>query len=202
MSTNHTENYDLCQWLATDPVLRTDFNSDNAKIDAALTTLANQEDMLNRVIQNLAFYACQSGLLHLLKWGYHPDNKSILCEAFLNSSRFSLSGSAALQNNTICVNGVGNTGTLETQSLVVQASGWTRAMLWVHLLGGTVAASINGEAMSGPVQTVGHTPQFTTCVEAAFTLDTATQSSAKLKLDLTCGSGGAMQVFDYSLFFF
>ena len=36
MSTNYTENFDLCQWEPTDPVLRTDFNADNAKIDAAL----------------------------------------------------------------------------------------------------------------------------------------------------------------------
>ena len=36
MSTNHTTNYDLCQWEATDQVLRTDFNQDNAKSDAAL----------------------------------------------------------------------------------------------------------------------------------------------------------------------
>ena len=36
MSTNHTTNYNLCQWEATDQVQRTDFNQDNAKIDAAL----------------------------------------------------------------------------------------------------------------------------------------------------------------------
>ena len=40
MSTNHTANYDLCQWEATDQVLRTDFNQDNAKIDAALASHA------------------------------------------------------------------------------------------------------------------------------------------------------------------
>ena len=39
MSTNHTRNYDLCQWEASDKVLRTDFNADNAKIDAALAQL-------------------------------------------------------------------------------------------------------------------------------------------------------------------
>ena len=38
MSTNHTANYDLCQWEATDQVLRTDFNEDNAKIEAALNS--------------------------------------------------------------------------------------------------------------------------------------------------------------------
>ena len=39
MSTQKTEYYDLNQWLATDQVLRTDFNADNAKIDAALAAL-------------------------------------------------------------------------------------------------------------------------------------------------------------------
>ena len=36
MATNQTENLKLCQWLATDPVLRSDFNADNQKIDAAM----------------------------------------------------------------------------------------------------------------------------------------------------------------------
>ena len=36
MATNQTENLKLSQWLATDPVLRADFNSDNQKIDAAM----------------------------------------------------------------------------------------------------------------------------------------------------------------------
>ena len=39
MATNYTTNYDLCQWESTDQVLRTDFNADNAKIDAALFAL-------------------------------------------------------------------------------------------------------------------------------------------------------------------
>ena len=40
MATNQTANYDLNQWLSTDQVLRTDFNADNAKVDAALAGLA------------------------------------------------------------------------------------------------------------------------------------------------------------------
>ena len=42
MSSQKTEHYELNQWLATDQVLRTDFNADNAKLDAALNTLAGQ----------------------------------------------------------------------------------------------------------------------------------------------------------------
>ena len=42
MASNYTENYGLCQWEATDGVLRTDFNEDNAKIDTVLKGLSDQ----------------------------------------------------------------------------------------------------------------------------------------------------------------
>ena len=39
MASNYTENYGLCQWEATDSFVRTEFNQDNARIDAALKDL-------------------------------------------------------------------------------------------------------------------------------------------------------------------
>ena len=50
MATNHTTNYQLNQWEATDQVLRTDFNEDNAKIDAALAGLAVRDMELEAAI--------------------------------------------------------------------------------------------------------------------------------------------------------
>ena len=51
MASNYTSGYQLCQWEASDKVLRTDFNSDNAKIDAALAAhdgeLAEQASTLS-----------------------------------------------------------------------------------------------------------------------------------------------------------
>ena len=41
MASNHTTNYQLCQWEATDKVSRTDFNEDNQKIDAAIASRGN-----------------------------------------------------------------------------------------------------------------------------------------------------------------
>ncbi|MDE6902753.1 MAG: hypothetical protein K2P22_08430 [Lachnospiraceae bacterium] len=41
MASNYTRNYNLCQWEASDKVLRTEFNADNAKIDAALAGKAS-----------------------------------------------------------------------------------------------------------------------------------------------------------------
>lgn len=39
---NRTSNYNLCQFEETDRVRRTDFNEDNAKIDAAIKAVANR----------------------------------------------------------------------------------------------------------------------------------------------------------------
>ena len=36
MASKHTERFGLCQWEAEDQVLRSDFNADNAKVEAAL----------------------------------------------------------------------------------------------------------------------------------------------------------------------
>ena len=46
MATNYTTNYDLCQWEPTDPVQRVEFNQDNAKIDAALNSLAQSRNCM------------------------------------------------------------------------------------------------------------------------------------------------------------
>ena len=40
MASNHTEHFSLNQWLPDDQVKRTDFNEDNAKLDAALNDLS------------------------------------------------------------------------------------------------------------------------------------------------------------------
>ena len=41
MATNYTANYQLNQWESSDQVLRTEFNADNSKIDAALKANAD-----------------------------------------------------------------------------------------------------------------------------------------------------------------
>ena len=44
MASNYTSNYNLCQWAASDKVLRTEFNADNAKIDAAVKAVDRRVD--------------------------------------------------------------------------------------------------------------------------------------------------------------
>jgi len=44
MASNYTSNYNLCQWAASDKVLRTEFNADNTKIDAAIKAVDSRVD--------------------------------------------------------------------------------------------------------------------------------------------------------------
>ena len=54
MASNQTTNYGLNQWEATDQVLRTDFNADNQKIDAALKGLAEKDTALEGTLASQA----------------------------------------------------------------------------------------------------------------------------------------------------
>ena len=56
MESSHTAVYQLNQWDAADPVIRTDFNEDNAKIEAALETLRINmltAEIIGPLLQNL-----------------------------------------------------------------------------------------------------------------------------------------------------
>lgn len=65
MSTNHTQHHRLCQWLPEDAVIRTDFNEDNTKLDAALHGLQTskaEQTALSALQSTVAGKAEQSAL--------------------------------------------------------------------------------------------------------------------------------------------
>ncbi len=51
MSTNHTPNFGLSQWIGSDPVLMADFNADNGLIDSALKSLQTAVEETGREIE-------------------------------------------------------------------------------------------------------------------------------------------------------
>ena len=59
---NKTSNYQLCQWDGEDRILRTDFNEDNAKIDAALKQQANSIAGINAALPGKADAATVTSL--------------------------------------------------------------------------------------------------------------------------------------------
>ena len=63
---NKTSNYQLCQWDGEDRILRTDFNEDNAKIDAALKQQANSIASINSTLPGKADAATVTSLSNKL----------------------------------------------------------------------------------------------------------------------------------------
>lgn len=77
MASNYTENYGLCQWEATDQVLRTDFNEDNTKIDAALKGLSEQNTALEASVAAAVVAAgnCEMELITYTGTGNYGEGK-------------------------------------------------------------------------------------------------------------------------------
>ena len=78
MASKYTEPYGLCQWEATDQVLREEFNQDNAKIDETLKALADKDTALDGAIAAVAAAAgnCQMELFTYTGTGTYGEGKA------------------------------------------------------------------------------------------------------------------------------
>ena len=202
MASGQTQYYGLSQWEAADKVERVDFNTDNAKVDEALRQLAGQVGPLVRAVPNLAYYVGQLAILDLLERGQYLGQKAMLYEAFLHPDDLTLSGSAEIRDGVLCLDGSGSTGGITTLSLSLGRSDWTQARMWVHFSGGTVQPRLNGQELSLHRADRDKTVTGIRCSEYEFLLEGEGSGSAQVQLDLTCGSGGEMKVYDYCLVFF
>ena len=81
MAANQTTNYQLNQWEATDQVLRTDFNADNAKVDAVLAGKVDQAalDNLESTVDTL------TGTTASLR---HPQRAGLYLQLYWKRLRF------------------------------------------------------------------------------------------------------------------
>ena len=78
---NKTSNYQLCQWDGTDRILRTDFNEDNAKIDAALKQQANSIASINSTLPGKADAATVTSLTNKLNTEIQERKDAVTAEA-------------------------------------------------------------------------------------------------------------------------
>ena len=78
MASNYTEHYGLCQWEATDQVLREEFNQDHEKIDETLKTLADKDITLESAVAAVAATAgnCQMELITYTGTGTYGTGKA------------------------------------------------------------------------------------------------------------------------------
>lgn len=202
MASNYTENYGLCQWEATDAVLHTDFNGDNAKLEKALSDLAEARERLDRVAINMAYYTGRLVTQQMIDSGKYPPQRAMICEPFLNSTSKELTGGAVIQNNTLFLNGTGASGSLTMRYLSVNTPVWTQARMWVHYNRGNLVPSINGEEMtlirSTPVASV----TWAGVGESEFFWEGTGTGSVDLSLNFNTGTSESMTIYDFYIIFF
>ena len=76
-----TTNYQLCQWDGEDRILRTDFNEDNAKIDAALKQQANSIATINSTLSGKASTSTVNSLTNKLNTEIQERKDAVTAEA-------------------------------------------------------------------------------------------------------------------------
>ena len=72
MASNYTSSYQLCQWEAEDKVLRTDFNADNQKIDAALGGMATKTELAQKAQLVTGTYTGDGSASRIISLGFRP----------------------------------------------------------------------------------------------------------------------------------
>ena len=114
---NRTSNYNLCQFEETDRVRRTDFNEDNAKIDAAIKAVANRVTATESFDSNHTVFGSFEGDRTknrkiplpwppklVILFGKGAGNNSI-CFVFGNMCGFVTPNSADFSNDTVKISG-------------------------------------------------------------------------------------------------
>ncbi len=202
MATNYTTNYDLCQWEPTDPVIRTDFNADNAKLETALTALEEAKIRLDRVAVNMAYYTGRFVALELRESNQHQPQHSIHAQVFQSSAGMSLTGGVVVQNNTLVLSGAGKTGSMTTLPYSIGKSDWNQARMWIHSSQDTVVPKLNDVSMEFVGSCFESSLSGTTCVEQEFVLYGTGGTSGKVTLELDTSTHDSLMVYDYYIVYF
>ena len=119
MASNHTEHFSLNQWLPDDQVKRTDFNEDNAKLDAALNNLSGDlaekadQSALEALSQKLASMPCLvTGIYtgdgtdsRLISLGFQPKALLVMREEGYSARPYTddYYGGLALPGKPVCL---------------------------------------------------------------------------------------------------
>ena len=202
MASNYTENYGLCQWEATDQVLRTVFNEDNRKVDEALSDLAEARKRLDRTATHMAYYTGRLAAQSIWKNNLSLPSHHILCDLFMSTIGTNFTGGAAVQNQTLVLNGAGKTGSMLTPKWAVQDSDWTQARMWIHFSGGTVTPTLNGSSMELVTTAYTYSIRGVNCFEQEYVWNGTGSTSTQINLTLETGNADSLTVYDYYLVLF
>lgn len=136
MASNYTENHGLCQWEATDQVLRKEFNKDNIKIDETLKALTDRDADLERAVTAIATAAgnCEMELITYTGTGIYGNGTATRINFSVQPEIFIVVGDQAM------LIGQGNNGSalcIDVNVIFNQLCSWNGATL--SIINGTSA---------------------------------------------------------------
>ena len=200
MASNYTENYGLCQWEATDAVLRTDFNEDNAKIDEALNTLS----ISSAGVYNLAHNVYSLSMKDYSTTHYHGYRRGLIMDDFHNQEAIaSLTGGLVVQGGALVLSGKGKKGTMTGISQSAGCSTWRRVVAWVkYLPSATYTLKVNSVPLIMTDRWDTQSTDGISCREGQYEGDIAGQNSATITLILETDTASEAKVYEYGVMFF
>ena len=106
MASSQTSNYKLNQWAASDKFLRTEFNSDNSKIDAALKALASKDTALDgaKCGVTTGVYTGDGATSRTITLGFRPSVVLLMTENGITRSGNISYGGLAMADHPMTVN--------------------------------------------------------------------------------------------------
>lgn len=142
---NHTQNYNLSQWVKSDQVRMEDFNADNAKIEAQLA-------WLKKKYVELAFHVGQLTAAESLHHDHYVSQRVMRCEGFQSTVPSAHpSGDLRLENHELVLQGPRASGSMRTNIVLSSGDSSSEVFLWLHRTGQQdvrVTPKLNGVEMT------------------------------------------------------
>ncbi|NBI11727.1 hypothetical protein D1641_17310 [Colidextribacter sp. OB.20] len=200
---NATTNYQLNQWEASDRVLRTDFNADNAKIEAALSGLEERAAALDRLATNIAYQAGQLGIVDQAANRRGISCRGMVCEAFVVSSGYDCTGGVVVANDKASLTGAGAVGTVTAERRINLGTDMTHCKLWLHCSGDRVTPTVNGQSMEKIRSFYDPSSAHSTAVCFEYTCSgLPVNRDCIITLEMECKTGSPVEVYDFWAVFY
>ena len=204
MASNYTTNYNLCQWQPTDQVQRTDFNADNARLEAALSSLEARVAELYRAVPNLAYSVYDLALKDYQENKTYGYRRSLVMDDFSNNGAVaSLTGDLVIQDHALVLTGAGKTGTMTTINNALTGVSWERVIAWVrYKSGGTYTVSVNGgEPLTMTARWNARTVEGEDCREMQLEGLSTGSNAATLTFTLETGTSDQAVIYNYGVLY-
>ena len=206
-----TEHYQLNQWDPSDQVRRTDFNEDNAKIEAALAGQA--AELAQAEQRGVEHYNAFSNLAHHIFLQAAKDYETlkelgsrqvIFLDTFDTEDYVaSMTGEMQVFAGTLFLSNTAAPATMTTVPIDLTDITWSRVMVWVRCdAGAEYVLSVNEGVMAQTASWPGESFSGAKCTEVQFEADIPGSNSVTFSFSVTPHPGYPGRIYEYGALFF